>query len=195
MVQITMKTSHVINTSPVHWRADCWLAISYIHSSYSYVILSQGVYRAVTCQCVDMLQYQCPAWQETNLWPSALHGYNRWILRWPQSGGFGLQLDPFYTRAMHTEKWTQQMPDAWGSWKLYPLPCPLCTLERHHLHVKHYHTWAEITFTIHLCNDGATKSPLQLGMEMDVDECRSLLRIISHSAKFWRSYFQSSLLS
>jgi hypothetical protein len=32
--ETTEKTSHVIVTSPVHWRADCCLATSYKNSSY-----------------------------------------------------------------------------------------------------------------------------------------------------------------
>jgi hypothetical protein len=43
VAQITLKTSHLIAISPVHWRADCYLATSYKHSSYCYVNLSQNV--------------------------------------------------------------------------------------------------------------------------------------------------------
>jgi hypothetical protein len=86
-----------------------------------------------------------------------------------------------------------------GSWKLYPYPhfnsYTQYNLEHHYLHVKHCHTWTEITFTKHLCIDGATKSPLQLEMEVDVDVCRCHPLTISHSAYFWGSYLQSRLWS
>jgi hypothetical protein len=36
------------------WRADCWLATTYKHSSCCCVRVSRGVYRAVAWQCVDM---------------------------------------------------------------------------------------------------------------------------------------------
>jgi hypothetical protein len=57
VAQTTQETSHVIAISPVHWGADCCLATSYKHSSYCCVRVSQGVYRAVAWQCVDMSQY------------------------------------------------------------------------------------------------------------------------------------------
>jgi hypothetical protein len=41
MAQTTLKTSHVIASSPPHWRADCCLAMSYKHSSYCCVTLSE----------------------------------------------------------------------------------------------------------------------------------------------------------
>jgi hypothetical protein len=56
VAQTTQKTSHVIIISPVHWRADCCLAMSYKHSSYCCVCVSRGDYRAVVWQCVDMSQ-------------------------------------------------------------------------------------------------------------------------------------------
>jgi hypothetical protein len=34
MARTTLKTSHVISISPVHWRADCCLTTCYKHSSY-----------------------------------------------------------------------------------------------------------------------------------------------------------------
>jgi hypothetical protein len=173
---------------------------SYKHSFYYFVRVSRGVYRAVAWQCVDISQLQFPNWQEMNLWPSALHGYNRWILRGPQSGGFGLQLRSRLSKSQsntrsiqhpHNAHWTMEPVDVWklgAAGSCTPLPLPhfnsytQFNLERHHLHVKHCHTWTEITFTMPLCNGGATKSPLQLEMEMDVDECRRLLLTISHSA-------------
>jgi hypothetical protein len=57
MAQTTLKTSHMIAISPVHWRADCCLATSYKHSSYCCVLVSWGVYSAVAWQCVDISQY------------------------------------------------------------------------------------------------------------------------------------------
>jgi hypothetical protein len=39
--QTTLKTSHVIAFSPVHWRADCYLATSCKHSSSCCVTLSE----------------------------------------------------------------------------------------------------------------------------------------------------------
>jgi hypothetical protein len=50
--QTTQKTSHIITISPVHWRADCCLAMSYKHSSYCCVRVSRDVYRAVAWQCL-----------------------------------------------------------------------------------------------------------------------------------------------
>jgi hypothetical protein len=41
MVQTTLKTSHVMAISPVHWRADCCLATNCKHSSYCCVTLSK----------------------------------------------------------------------------------------------------------------------------------------------------------
>jgi hypothetical protein len=51
------NTSHVIATSPVHWRADCCLATSCKHSSCCCVRVLRGVYRAVAWHCLDMSQY------------------------------------------------------------------------------------------------------------------------------------------
>jgi hypothetical protein len=42
----TLKASHVIATSPVHWRADCWVATSYKYSSSCCVTLSEKVFIA-----------------------------------------------------------------------------------------------------------------------------------------------------
>jgi hypothetical protein len=49
----TQKTSYVIAISPVHWRADCCLAMNYKYSSYCCV----HIYRAVAWQCINMSQY------------------------------------------------------------------------------------------------------------------------------------------
>jgi hypothetical protein len=46
VAQTTQKTSHVIIIPPVHWRADCCLAMSYKHSSYCCVTLSEKVFNA-----------------------------------------------------------------------------------------------------------------------------------------------------
>jgi hypothetical protein len=54
VAQTTQKTSHVINISPVHWRADYCLATSYKYSSYCCVPTSWGIFPAVALQCVDM---------------------------------------------------------------------------------------------------------------------------------------------
>jgi hypothetical protein len=42
MAQTTLKISHVIATSPVHWRTDCCLATSYTHSSYCCLSLCEA---------------------------------------------------------------------------------------------------------------------------------------------------------
>jgi hypothetical protein len=57
MMRTTLKTSHMIAISPVHWHTDCCLATSYKHWSSCCVRVSRGVYRAVEWQCVDMSQY------------------------------------------------------------------------------------------------------------------------------------------
>jgi hypothetical protein len=57
MARTTLKTSHVIGISPVHWGADCCLATSCKHSSCCCLRLSRGVYLAVDWQCVKMSQY------------------------------------------------------------------------------------------------------------------------------------------
>jgi hypothetical protein len=43
MAQTTLKTSHVLAISPVHWRTDCCLTSSYRHLSYCCVTLSEKV--------------------------------------------------------------------------------------------------------------------------------------------------------
>jgi hypothetical protein len=48
MAQTTLKTSHVIAISPVHWRADCCLVTSYKHSSYCCVSLREKVFTALS---------------------------------------------------------------------------------------------------------------------------------------------------
>jgi hypothetical protein len=44
VAQTTQKTSHMITISPVHWRADCYLATRYKHSSYCCVRVERGVF-------------------------------------------------------------------------------------------------------------------------------------------------------
>jgi hypothetical protein len=54
VAQTMQETSHVITISPVHWRADCYLATCYKHSSYCCMRVSRDVYRAAAWQCVDV---------------------------------------------------------------------------------------------------------------------------------------------
>jgi hypothetical protein len=44
MAQTTLKTSHMIGISPVHWRAGGSLATNYKYSSYYCVILSEKIF-------------------------------------------------------------------------------------------------------------------------------------------------------
>jgi hypothetical protein len=62
IMQTTQKTSHMITILPVHWCADCCLAMNYKHSSYCCVSVSWGIYWAVAWQCVDTSQYLA-VWQ------------------------------------------------------------------------------------------------------------------------------------
>jgi hypothetical protein len=62
VAQTTQKATHVITISPVHWRADCWLATSSKYSSYYWAtksevfiapLLGNGLIRHIICAMLN----------------------------------------------------------------------------------------------------------------------------------------------
>jgi hypothetical protein len=87
----TEKTSHVIIISPVHWRADCCLAMSYKHSFSKIQLLLLRVEPCLQSCCLAMpwsnpLQYYAFVSHTSECLKSIdLHSKLKWCLWWSRT--------------------------------------------------------------------------------------------------------------